>query len=67
MQVAVTAAGGEVKKANESHIGIANEITINEKGLHHQARATTATPTTLHVAEIPAIHIGFHANRGASR
>ena len=35
MQVAVTAAGGEVKKANESHIGIANEITINEKGFHH--------------------------------
>ena len=35
MQVAVTAAGGEVKKASESHIGIANEITINEKGFHH--------------------------------
>ena len=35
MQVAVTAAGGEVKKADGSHIGIANEITINEKGLHH--------------------------------
>ena len=35
MQVAVTAAGGEVKKANGSHIGIANEITINEKGLVH--------------------------------
>ena len=29
MQVAVTAAGGEVKKADESHIGIANQITIN--------------------------------------
>ena len=35
MQVAVTAAGGEVKKANGSHIGIANEITINERGLVH--------------------------------
>ena len=35
LQVAVTAAGGEVKKAHGSHIGIANEITINEKGLHH--------------------------------
>ena len=35
MQVAVTAAGGEVKKAQKSHIGIANEITINNKGLNH--------------------------------
>ncbi len=35
MQVAVTAAGGEVKKAEDSHIGIANEITINENGLNH--------------------------------
>ena len=35
MQVAVTAAGGEVKKANGSHIGIANEIIINERGLVH--------------------------------
>ena len=35
MQVAVTAAGGEVKKAKGSHIGIANEITINESGLKH--------------------------------
>jgi GMP synthase (glutamine-hydrolysing) len=35
MQVAVTAAGGEVKKAEGSHIGIANEITINEIGLKH--------------------------------
>ena len=35
LQVAVTAAGGEVKKAHGSHIGIANEITINKKGLHH--------------------------------
>ena len=35
MQVAVTAAGGEVKKADESHIGIANAITINENGLNH--------------------------------
>ena len=35
MQVAVTAAGGEVKKANNSHIGIANAITINENGLNH--------------------------------
>ena len=35
MQVAVTAAGGEVKKANGSHIGIANEIIISESGLAH--------------------------------
>ena len=35
MQVAVTAAGGEVKKAEGSHIGIANEITINQNGLNH--------------------------------
>ena len=35
MQVAVTAAGGEVKKAEGSHIGIANKITINEQGLNH--------------------------------
>ena len=35
MQVAVTAAGGEVKKAEDSHIGIANEIIINENGLNH--------------------------------
>ena len=35
MQVAVTAAGGQVKKANNSHIGIANEIIINENGLSH--------------------------------
>ena len=35
MQVAVTAAGGEVKKAEGSHIGIANEISINENGLNH--------------------------------
>ena len=33
MQVAVTAAGGMVKKAINSHIGIANEITINDIGL----------------------------------
>ncbi len=33
MQVAVTAAGGEVRKAQKSHIGIANEITINNEGL----------------------------------
>ena len=33
MQVAVTAAGGEVKKAANSHIGIANEITLKEDGL----------------------------------
>ena len=32
MQVAVTAAGGEVKKANNSHIGIAREIIINNNG-----------------------------------
>ena len=35
MQVAVTAAGGQVKKASNSHIGIANEIEINENGLKH--------------------------------
>tara|TARA_Y200000002_G_scaffold355617_1_gene336727 strand:- start:70 stop:852 length:783 start_codon:yes stop_codon:yes gene_type:complete len=35
MQVAVTAAGGEVKKADGHHIGIANEIIINENGLNH--------------------------------
>ena len=35
MQVAVTAAGGEVKKAESSNIGIANEIIINENGLNH--------------------------------
>ena len=35
MQVAVTAAGGEVKKAEKSHIGIANEITINNEGLKY--------------------------------
>ena len=35
MQVAVTAAGGEVKKAEKSHIGIANEIFINNKGVNH--------------------------------
>ncbi len=33
MQVAVTAAGGEVKKGDSSHIGIANEIIINESGI----------------------------------
>ncbi len=36
MQVAVTAAGGQVKKAEKSHIGIANEITLNKDGLNHQ-------------------------------
>ena len=35
MQVAVTAAGGQVKKANNSHIGIANGIQVNEKGINH--------------------------------
>ena len=35
MQVAVTAAGGQVKKANNSHIGIANGIEINQHGLNH--------------------------------
>ena len=35
MQVAVTAAGGQVKKANTSHVGIAKEIKINEYGLKH--------------------------------
>ena len=35
MQVAVTAAGGEVKKSDGAHIGIANELTINDVGLKH--------------------------------
>ena len=36
MQVAVTAAGGEVNKSiNGAHIGIANNIEINENGLKH--------------------------------
>ena len=35
MQVCVTAAGGQVKKANTSHVGIAKEIEINEYGLKH--------------------------------
>ncbi len=36
MQVAVTAAGGQVKKSyNGAHIGIANDIEINENGLNH--------------------------------
>ena len=36
MQVAVTAAGGEVKKGNKgSHKGIAVDIEINERGLDH--------------------------------
>ena len=35
MQVAVTAAGGEVKKAEKSHIGIANHIMINNVGLKY--------------------------------
>ena len=36
MQVAVTAAGGVVKKSsNGAHIGIANELIINNQGLEH--------------------------------
>ena len=36
MQVAVTAAGGKVKKSeNGAHIGIANNIKINENGINH--------------------------------
>jgi len=35
MQVAVTAAGGEVKKANDSNIGIANDIIINDVGFNY--------------------------------
>ena len=35
MQVAVTAAGGQVKKAENPHIGIAKEIEINKNGLNH--------------------------------
>ena len=36
MQVAVTAAGGTVKKStNGAHIGIANDIEINENGINH--------------------------------
>ena len=36
MQVAVTAAGGEVKKSKKgAHIGIANDIEINDMGINH--------------------------------
>ena len=36
MQVAVTAAGGKVKKSvNGAHIGIANDIEINDNGAKH--------------------------------
>ena len=35
MQVAVTAAGGQVRKASNSHIGIAKEIEINKSGIEH--------------------------------
>ena len=35
MQVAVTAAGGQVKKAENPHIGIAKEIEINKNGFNH--------------------------------
>ena len=35
MQVAVTVAGGEVKKCNKFHRGIAHNIEINENGLKH--------------------------------
>ena len=35
LQVAVTAAGGEVKKSKGAHIGIANELIINNEGLKH--------------------------------
>ena len=35
MQVAVTAAGGQVKKADSPHVGIAKEIEINRHGLNH--------------------------------
>ncbi len=35
MQVAVTAAGGQVKKADNPHVGIAKEIEINRHGLEH--------------------------------
>jgi GMP synthase (glutamine-hydrolysing) len=36
MQVAVTAAGGKVKKSeNGAHIGIANNIEINKNGINH--------------------------------
>ena len=35
MQVAVTAAGGQVKKAEKSQIGIASEIILNNHGLKH--------------------------------
>ena len=36
MQVAVTAAGGEVKKSKKgAHVGIASDIEINENGLKH--------------------------------
>ena len=42
MQVAVTAAGGEVKKAEKSHIGIANEIIINNEGLNNSCLLYTS-------------------------
>ena len=35
MQVAVTAAGGAVKKAASSHIGIANQIKMSVEGFKH--------------------------------
>ena len=35
MQVAVTAAGGQVKKSDNAHIGIATELIINNQGLKH--------------------------------
>ena len=35
MQVAVVAAGGQVKKAINSHIGIAKDIELNKAGLSH--------------------------------
>ena len=35
MQVAVTAAGGAVKKAASSHIGIANQIKMSDEGFKH--------------------------------
>ena len=35
MQLAVTVAGGEVKKAEKPHIGIANAISINENGMKY--------------------------------
>ena len=44
MQVAVTAAGGEVKKGvNGSHIGIANEVQLTDSGINNSFYKTNNT------------------------